>query len=231
MYQSTSSNVNHQKVVLPPIITWYMDKDTPSDYNDDINITDKSVSNVAGDRTTSTLTITPSQEQHGAIIYCKVSNGYGSIISDRKSRIDVLVPVVIRPIDNATVLQNKALSVTCLYTEGNPPRTSVTWIQVKTSRVVGVEQTLTIPNMQITDEGYYKCRVNNTLEPSGCCAQTPYDETMFYVDVQFLGNGSYPSVWAAVGGAVGGAVMIVVFGLLIYWKKFKRNPPAVAQVR
>ncbi|XP_052219311.1 synaptogenesis protein syg-2-like isoform X2 [Dreissena polymorpha] len=162
-----------------------MDKDTPSDYNDDANVTEQSISIVAGGRTTSTLTITPLQEHHGASIYCKVSNGYGLIISDRKSRIDVLVPVVIRPIENATVLQNKALSVTCLYTKGNPPKTSVTWIQVNTSRVVGVEQTLTIPNMQITDEGYYKCRVNNTMEPTGCCAQTAYDETMFYADVQY----------------------------------------------
>ncbi|KAH3814023.1 hypothetical protein DPMN_142500 [Dreissena polymorpha] len=67
-----------------------MDKVTPSDYTDDENITERSIGNVEGDRTTSTLTTTPSQEQHGAIIYCKVSNGYGSIISVRKPRIDVL---------------------------------------------------------------------------------------------------------------------------------------------
>ncbi|KAH3814009.1 hypothetical protein DPMN_142485 [Dreissena polymorpha] len=67
-----------------------MDKDTPSGYTDDVNITEESLSYVAGDRTTSTLTIIPSQEQHGAIIYYKVSNGYGSIISERKPRSDVL---------------------------------------------------------------------------------------------------------------------------------------------
>ncbi|KAH3813779.1 hypothetical protein DPMN_142247 [Dreissena polymorpha] len=364
-----------------PIITWYMDRDTPSDYNDDVNITERSNSNVAGDRTTSTLSITPSQEQHGSLIYCKVSNGYGSILSVRKPRIDVLVTpstpkvlyknvivntitviqnssvslectsagnptphiswkltngsvinngaielkfmqsinavtltctvtsdmqptsgsttkyynattllvnilyppttptcvignhlitsnyiraikntsitinctstsnpppvnytwtlpgglkqtgqlftipnvlssgtyildvinvmdapstpqvvignanviftldilfaVVVRPIANTTVLQNRTLSVTCPYTEGNPPTTNFMWIQVKTSHIVGVEQNLTFQKMQITDEGFYKCRVNNTMEPSGCCAQTPYDETMFYVDVQY----------------------------------------------
>ncbi|XP_052219306.1 cell adhesion molecule Dscam2-like isoform X2 [Dreissena polymorpha] len=364
-----------------PIITWYMDKVTPSDYTDDENITERSIGNVEGDRTTSTLTTTPSQEQHGAIIYCKVSNGYGSIISVRKPRIDVLVApsipkvlyknvivdtitviqnssvslectssgnptpniswkltngsvinngaielkfmqsvnavtltctatsdmqptsgsttkynnattllvnilyppttptcaienngitsnyiraikntsitinctsnshpppmnymwtlpggpkqhgqlftipnvlssgtykldvinvmnatsspqvvignanvifsldmlfaVAVRPIANTTVLQNRTLSVECPYTEGNPPKTNFMWKQVQTSRVVGVEQNLTFQNMQITDEGFYKCRVNNTMEPSGCCAQTPYDETMFYVDVQY----------------------------------------------
>ncbi|XP_052214821.1 hemicentin-1-like [Dreissena polymorpha] len=364
-----------------PIITWYMDRDTPLDYTDDVNITERSISSVAGNWTTSTLTITPSQEQHGDMIYCKVSNGYGSILSVRKPRINVLVApstpkvlyknvivdtitviqnssvslectssgnptpntiwkltngsvinsgvidlkfmqsvnavtltctatsvvqptngstikysnathllvnilypptnptcvignnvitsnyiraikntsitinctsnsnpppmnytwtlpgglkrdgqiftipnvlssgtykldvnnvmnansapqvvngngnviftldmlfaVAVRPIANTTVLLNRTLSVACPYTEGNPPKTNFMWKQVKTSRVVGVEQNLTFQNMQINDEGFYKCRVNNTMAPSGCCTQTTYDETIFYVDVQY----------------------------------------------
>ncbi|XP_052215966.1 nephrin-like [Dreissena polymorpha] len=99
--------------------------------------------------------------------------------------LDMLFAVAVRPIANTTVLQNGTLSVACPYTEGNPPKTNFMWVQVKTTRVVAVEQHLTFPNMQITDEGFYKCRVNNTMEPSGCCPQTAYDETMFYLDVQY----------------------------------------------
>ncbi|KAH3813783.1 hypothetical protein DPMN_142251 [Dreissena polymorpha] len=51
------------------------------------------------------------------------------------------------------------------YTPGNPPDTSFTWIHVTTAREVWRGQTLVLPNMQISDEGFYKCRVNNTMIP------------------------------------------------------------------
>ncbi|KAH3813969.1 hypothetical protein DPMN_142443 [Dreissena polymorpha] len=102
--------------------------------------------------------------------------------------LDVLYPVTIRSIANTTVLLNQALSVMCPYTPGNPPETSFTWIHVTTSREVGRWQTLALPNMQISDEGLYKCKVNNTMTPTGCCVQPAYDETMFYVDVQYAAN-------------------------------------------
>ncbi|KAH3813786.1 hypothetical protein DPMN_142254 [Dreissena polymorpha] len=91
--------------------------------------------------------------------------------------LDMLFAVAVRPIANTTVLQNRTLAVACPYTEGNPPKTNFMWKQVKTSRVVGVEQNLTFQNMQITDEGFYNCRVNNTMEPSD-----PSSIQRFYVD-------------------------------------------------
>ncbi|KAH3814016.1 nephrin-like [Dreissena polymorpha] len=100
----------------------------------------------------------------------------------------VLYPVSIRSIANTTVLLNQALSVMCPYTPGNPLETSFTWIHVTTSREVGRGQNLALPNMHISDEGLYKCKVNNTMTPTGCCAQQAYDETMFYVDIQYAAN-------------------------------------------
>ncbi|XP_052219296.1 tyrosine-protein phosphatase Lar-like isoform X3 [Dreissena polymorpha] len=102
--------------------------------------------------------------------------------------LDVLYPVTIRSIANTTVLLNQALSVMCPYTPGNPSETSFTWIHVTTSREVGRGQTLALQNMQISDEGLYKCKVNNTMTPTGCCVQPADDETMFYVDVQYAAN-------------------------------------------
>ncbi|KAH3813974.1 hypothetical protein DPMN_142448 [Dreissena polymorpha] len=94
------------------------------------------------------------------------------------------VPVAVHNIENKTVLRNQPLSVTCPVTLGNPPETSFTWIHVNTSRTVRRDQCLVLPNMQATDEGFYKCQVNNTMIPTGCCVLPTYDETMFYVDVQ-----------------------------------------------
>ncbi|XP_052218306.1 synaptogenesis protein syg-2-like [Dreissena polymorpha] len=102
--------------------------------------------------------------------------------------LDILFPVAVHNIENKTVLRNQALSATCPYTLGNPPETNFTWIHVNTSRVVGREQRLALPNMQTTDEGLYKCRVNTTMTPTGCCALPAYDETIFYVDVQYAAD-------------------------------------------
>ncbi|KAH3813801.1 hypothetical protein DPMN_142270 [Dreissena polymorpha] len=111
----------------------------------------------------------------------QVITGHANIIFT----LDILFPVAVHSIENKTVLKNQALSVTCLYTLGNPPETTFTWIHVNTSRVVGRQQSLALPNIQTTDEGFYKCRVNNTMTPTGCCALPAYDETIFYVDVQY----------------------------------------------
>ncbi|KAH3813787.1 nephrin-like [Dreissena polymorpha] len=99
--------------------------------------------------------------------------------------LDILFPVTVHNIENKTVLRNQALSATCPYTLGNPPETNFTWTHVNTYRVVGRQQSLSLTNIQTTDEGFYKCRVNNTMTPTGCCALPAYDETIFYVDVQY----------------------------------------------
>ncbi|KAH3811415.1 hypothetical protein DPMN_139825 [Dreissena polymorpha] len=102
--------------------------------------------------------------------------------------LDILFPVAVHNIENKTVLRNQTLSVTCPVTLGNPPETSFTWIHVDTSHTVGRDQGLLLPNMQTTHEGFYKCQANNTMTPTGCCVLPAYDETMFYVDVQYAAN-------------------------------------------
>ena len=73
-----------------PAVTWYLDKNTPSDDTNDVNITSRSFSETTGDVTTSTLIITPTVEDNGANIYCKVTNGYEQIISNARLSINVL---------------------------------------------------------------------------------------------------------------------------------------------
>ncbi|XP_052214825.1 protein turtle-like isoform X2 [Dreissena polymorpha] len=79
---------------------------------------------------------------------------------------------------------NTTLSVTCPYTPGNPAETRFTWFYANTS-AIGSNQNLSLSNVQLTGEGYYKCRVNNTMDPTGCTAEEGYDETTFFVDVQY----------------------------------------------
>ncbi|KAH3814007.1 hypothetical protein DPMN_142483 [Dreissena polymorpha] len=58
---------------------------------------------------------------------------------------------------------------------------------------------------------------------TGCTAEEGYDETHFYVDVQYQRSSS--SVGAAAGGAVGGMLLAVILVMLWkYRKAFKRQP-------
>ncbi|XP_052219165.1 hemicentin-1-like [Dreissena polymorpha] len=98
--------------------------------------------------------------------------------------LDVLAPAEALFIGNFTVLLNTTLSVTCPYTPGNPEETRFTWFHSNTS-AIGSHQNLSLSNVQLAGEGYYKCRVNNTMDPTGCAAKEGYDETTFFVDVQY----------------------------------------------
>ncbi|KAH3814032.1 hypothetical protein DPMN_142509 [Dreissena polymorpha] len=75
------------------------------------------------------------------------------------------------------------VEITSPYTPGNPAKTRFMWFHANTS-AVGSHQKLSLSNMQLSGEGYYKCRVNNTMDPTGRANQEAYDETTIYVDVQ-----------------------------------------------
>ncbi|XP_052219293.1 uncharacterized protein LOC127836657 [Dreissena polymorpha] len=116
----------------------------------------------------------------------EMNTTFGGIINGiNKSNfyLNVLVPADAQFIGNITVLWNTTSSVTCPYTPGNPPETRFSWFRGNTS--VGSHQNLSLSNVQLSGEGYYKCRVNNTMDPTGCSTQETYDETSFYVDVQY----------------------------------------------
>ncbi|KAH3813758.1 hypothetical protein DPMN_142226 [Dreissena polymorpha] len=72
-----------------PSITWYLDNRTPSDYSDDVDITGNSISSTVSDVTASSITLTPTSNDHDAWIYCNVSKGYGKIMSNRSLTINV----------------------------------------------------------------------------------------------------------------------------------------------
>ncbi|KAH3811390.1 hypothetical protein DPMN_139800 [Dreissena polymorpha] len=86
-------------------------------------------------------------------------------------------------VGNYTVLLNTTLSVTCPFTAGNPPETRFTWFHGNTL-TIGSQQNISLSSVKLSNEGYYKCRVNNTMDPTGCATQDEYTETTFYVDVQ-----------------------------------------------
>ncbi|KAH3814006.1 hypothetical protein DPMN_142482 [Dreissena polymorpha] len=75
---------------LAPIITWYLDNSTSSDYSDDMDLTRYSSSSTVADVTTSILSMMLSTNYHDARIYCNVSNGYGHIMTNRTLRINLL---------------------------------------------------------------------------------------------------------------------------------------------
>ncbi|KAH3813784.1 hypothetical protein DPMN_142252 [Dreissena polymorpha] len=117
----------------------------------------------------------------------EMNTTFGGIINGTNQSsfyLDVLAPAEALFIGNFTVLMNTTLSVTCPYTPGNPAETRFTWFYANTS-AIGSNQNLSLSNVQLTGEGYYKCRVNNTMDPTGCTAEEGYDETTFFVDVQY----------------------------------------------
>ncbi|XP_052219302.1 nephrin-like isoform X1 [Dreissena polymorpha] len=117
----------------------------------------------------------------------EMNTTFGGIINGTNQSsfyLDVLAPAEALFIGNFTVLLNTTLSVTCPYTPGKPAETRFTWFHANTS-AVGSHQNLSLSNMQLLGEGYYKCRVNNTMDPTGCATQEAYDETTFFVDVQY----------------------------------------------
>ncbi|XP_052218126.1 roundabout homolog 1-like [Dreissena polymorpha] len=156
-----------------PVIRWYTDNKTPGYYADDSDITTlaSSITNssASGDTTTSHLTFTPSTDDHGQMLYCNVSNGYGQIMSNTTPLIEILrlpsKPVIFHNANlvngSITVMENKTLSLNCV-SEGNPNPT-ITWITPSFSRSTPV---LTITNIQTNDTGMYTCRANSTLSPT-----------------------------------------------------------------
>ncbi|XP_052214822.1 synaptogenesis protein syg-2-like [Dreissena polymorpha] len=97
--------------------------------------------------------------------------------------LDVLAPAYALFIGNYSVLVNTTLSVTCPFKPGNPAETRLSWFRGNTS-AIGSQQNLSLSNVQLSGEGYYKCRVNNTMDPTGCATKEAYEETIFYMDVQ-----------------------------------------------
>ncbi|XP_052218199.1 B-cell receptor CD22-like [Dreissena polymorpha] len=97
--------------------------------------------------------------------------------------LDVLATAYAMFVGNYTVLLNTTLSVTCPFTAGNPPETRFTWFHGNTL-TIGSQQNISLSSVKLSNEGYYKCRVNNTMDPTGCATQDEYTETTFYVDVQ-----------------------------------------------
>ncbi|KAH3814014.1 hypothetical protein DPMN_142490 [Dreissena polymorpha] len=83
----------------------------------------------------------------------------------------------------SAVLVNTTLSVTCPFTHGNPAETRFTWFRGNTS-ANGSHQNHSLSSVQLSDEGYYKRKVNTTMNPTVCATQEAYDETTFYADVQ-----------------------------------------------
>ncbi|KAH3813984.1 hypothetical protein DPMN_142459 [Dreissena polymorpha] len=165
-----------------------MDKDTPSDYNDDVNITEKSISLVAGDRTTSTLTITPSLEYHGTIMYCKVSNGYGSILSVRKPRINVLVapstPKVLYKnliVDTITVIQNSSVSLEC--TSSGNPTPNISW-KLTNGSVINNETT-ELKFMQSVNAVTITCTATSDMQPTSGSTTQYSNATSLLVNILY----------------------------------------------
>ncbi|KAH3811399.1 hypothetical protein DPMN_139809 [Dreissena polymorpha] len=131
------------------------------------------------------------QREHSGSYICKVENEMnttfdGTIKGQNQFdfQIDVLESVAILPIGNYTVLLNQTMFVTCPYKPGNPAETRFTWFHANSS-TIGSYQNLSLPRVQLKDEGFYKCRVNNTMEPTGCSTKEAYKETTFFMDVQY----------------------------------------------
>ena len=87
-------------------------------------------------------------------------------------------------IDNETRLLDTKLDILCSYTAGNPSKTNLKWQHGNLSVGEINSAHLIIENITKLDEGWYTCKVFNTIEPTGCVAREGVSESSFYLDVQ-----------------------------------------------
>ncbi|KAH3859808.1 hypothetical protein DPMN_102631 [Dreissena polymorpha] len=157
-----------------PAIRWYMVNKTLGYSSADSDISKYAISNTSysanGDVITSYLILTPSTDDHGKILYCNVSNGYGQMTSDHTPVIVILrlpsKPVIFHNSSTVMgiyrVIENQTVSLTC-SSDGNPPPT-VTWITPQ--NLTRTTSVLTITTISTTETGVYTCRANSTLLPT-----------------------------------------------------------------
>ncbi|XP_052215965.1 hemicentin-2-like [Dreissena polymorpha] len=172
-----------------PAITWYLDKNTPSNDTNYVNVTLNSRSETTGDVTTSTLTITPTVEDHGASLYCKVTNGYGQIISKARLFIDVLV-VPSRPIilhksvivsDNISVILNRSVSLEC--NSSGYPTPTISWVLSNGSVMNNKYMELKWENRVNTDT--ITCRATSVMQPTYGIMTTHYNTTDLLINILY----------------------------------------------